>query len=318
MAIASARNVSLTLLLAVASLLVFYDFHNADSKMGKAVEKMNEIKKEITPEICSASIQPLGQELKDCLLAEKADDLYKNLHIVTENCIAKNTKVKNSDFLQLHMGRFDEIKYFLPIPDAFKNDDLVPCYWLTIGVGGDTLVEKEMKTLYPKCKIFGVEPSPDQYLDFEKYGTIIPLAIGIKPGNLTMRLRKGTGYKNVIVPITPMFQVLDDHVGSRLVHFATLDIEGFEYPILDALKHGKPIESTGVRFCQIDVELHAEENQLQHMGANFTFTDYWRSFLANSPYLPLKSVKFLTHRKVTLVNMDDLICRRLFQFDKYF
>uniref|UniRef100_A0A914VKT7 Methyltransferase FkbM domain-containing protein n=1 Tax=Plectus sambesii TaxID=2011161 RepID=A0A914VKT7_9BILA len=283
---------------------------------------MNEIKKDIAPEIaketCSPSIQPLGQKLKDCLLAVKTDDLYKNLHIVTESCIEKHTKVKESDFFQLHMGRLGEIKYFLPVPDAFKNDDLVPCYWLTIGVGGDTQVEKEMKAAYPKCKIFGVEPSPDQYLDFEKYGTIIPLAIGIKPGNLSMRLRKGNSYKNVNVPITPMFQLLDDNVGSRLIHFATLDIEGFEYPIIDALKYGKPIESTGVRFCQIDIELHAENHQLQHMGDDFDFANYWRSFLANSAYLPLKSVKFLSHRKVTLVNVEDFVCRRLFQFDKYF
>jgi hypothetical protein len=133
-----------------------------------------------------------------------------------------------------------------------------------------------------------------------------------------MRLRKGTGYKNVIVPITPMHELLDEHVGSRLIHFSTLDIEGFEYPILDALKYGKPIESTGVRFCQIDVELHAEENQLQHMGADFHFTKYWREFLANSPYLPVKSDKFLAHRKVTLINVEDLTCRRSFEFEKYF
>uniref|UniRef100_A0A914XJU9 Methyltransferase FkbM domain-containing protein n=1 Tax=Plectus sambesii TaxID=2011161 RepID=A0A914XJU9_9BILA len=218
------------------------------------------------------------------------------------------------------MGRFGESKFFLPMAEEFRSGNSTACYWLTIGIGGDTEVEKEMISVYPQCKIFGIEPSPEQAADFEKYGTVIPLAVGIKPGNLMMRLRQNTGmrYKNKQVPVTPMHQVLDEYIGSRLVHFATLDIEGFEYKILDSLKHGKPIESTGVRFCQIDVELHSDGYQLQNMGPDFKFPHYWRKLLANSSYIPIKAGKFLTHRKVTLINVDDPVCLRLFKFEQYF
>uniref|UniRef100_A0A914W7N9 Methyltransferase FkbM domain-containing protein n=1 Tax=Plectus sambesii TaxID=2011161 RepID=A0A914W7N9_9BILA len=201
----------------------------------------------------------------------------------------------------------------------FENNDLTPCYWLTIGVGGDTEVEKEMKIVYPKCKIFGIEPSPDQYKDFDKYGTIIPHAIGIKAGNFTMRLLKKNGYVDVLVPVTPLHQVLDEFIGSRLIHFSTLDIEGFEYSILESLKYGKPIESMGVRFCQIDAELHSLEHQAKrHIGNNFDFQKYWNEFLNNSPYIPVKASDFLAHRKITLINVDDVVCQRSFNFQQFF
>lgn len=123
------------------------------------------------------------------------------------------------------MGRFDEIKYFLPID---KSVEIRPdwCKWLTVGIGGDTLVEKEFHQLYPQCKIFGIEPSPDQYLDFMNYGAVIPAAVGIEPGNLTMRLRIGETYQQRKVPIVPLMQLLDNYVQTRRVTFATMDIEG--------------------------------------------------------------------------------------------
>ncbi len=73
------------------------------------------------------------------------------------------------------MGRLGEVKYFLPMRKNVKNDN---CTWMTIGIGGDDRVEKEFKQMYPHCLVYGVEPSADQYAQFEKYGRVLPFAVG--------------------------------------------------------------------------------------------------------------------------------------------
>jgi hypothetical protein len=81
------------------------------------------------------------------------------------------------------MGRFGEIKYFLPLNDGDDNISWSPshkCTFLTIGIGGDWHVEKEFSLKYPHCKIYGIEPSADQTAGFDKYGTVIPVAVGEK------------------------------------------------------------------------------------------------------------------------------------------
>lgn len=121
----------------------------------------------------------LVQPFKHCLTTDLEGDLWKNFSSFINRCAIKHTKMTDESFLKLHTASSEEIKYFLPMTEAFKNDDTTPCYWLTIGVGGDTQVEKEMKTVHPKCKIYGIEPSSDQHKDFDKYGTIIPHAVGM-------------------------------------------------------------------------------------------------------------------------------------------
>lgn len=72
-------------------------------------------------------------------------------------------------------GRFDEQKMFLPMKPEY---DQKQCIWLTVGIGGSDVVEREFKYNYPGCKLFGVEASPDQYAGFEKYGQVIPYGVG--------------------------------------------------------------------------------------------------------------------------------------------
>ncbi len=44
---------------------------------------------------------------------------------------------------------------------------------------------------------------------------------------------------------------MDEYIHSRLVHFATLDVEGAEYGILNELKYGGIFDEAGVIFCQV-------------------------------------------------------------------
>jgi hypothetical protein len=68
-------------------------------------------------------------------------DVHGFVERVVNKCVERYTTIRNDSFLLLKMGRFDEVKYFLP---AFKKADISECKWLTIGIGGDTMVEKEL------------------------------------------------------------------------------------------------------------------------------------------------------------------------------
>jgi len=233
-------------------------------------------------------------------------------------CVEKHSTIREHHFFTLNMGRFGEKKYFLleQEPGQLANE---ACRWLTIGIGGDTAVEKAFKKRFPTCKIYGIEPSPDQEVDFRKYGTVIPYAVGPYHGNFTMRLRKGTGYSNKLVLVKPLHEVLDEYLHTRLIHFATLDIEGAEYQILNELKYGGVFDQRDVTFCQIDVELHFGDVTVKHiLPKNFSFPAFYRDFLTESPYVPIYAMNFLSHRKVTFLHEHQPDCLRLFGLRKFY
>ena len=89
-----------------------------------------------------------------------------------EDCLQDLPRTQVDAF---NMGRFGEKKIFLPMRSGYDQSN---CVWVTVGIGGDDLVEKMFKERYPGCKLFGVEASPDQYAGFEKYGTVIPHGVG--------------------------------------------------------------------------------------------------------------------------------------------
>ena len=89
-----------------------------------------------------------------------------------KNCVENLPK---PGFDAFNMGRFGEKKIFLPMRDGYDQSN---CVWITVGIGGDDLVEKLFKEKYPSCKLYGVEASPDQYAEFQKYGQVIPHGVG--------------------------------------------------------------------------------------------------------------------------------------------
>lgn len=47
--------------------------------------------------------------------------------------------------------------------------------------------------VYNKCKVYGVEPSEDQVMDFANFGTVIPYAVGVEKG-ASLRMRNPKRY----------------------------------------------------------------------------------------------------------------------------
>lgn len=66
-----------------------------------------------------------------------------------------------------------------------------------------------------------------------------------------MRLFKNQNYYDKIVPVRMLDDVLVQYVGTTIIEFATLDIEGAEFPILEALKFDGRLTNAGVIFCQV-------------------------------------------------------------------
>ena len=142
------------------------------------------------PPPAPTSPRPSVEVDSSLLEKEKADSVFNQFRACSDQAFADtesdegfisryrqciDSKIPSFQFDRFAMGRMDEYKVFLPMKESF---DPKSCRWMTIGVGGTDNAEKEFKAKYSQCKVFGVEPSPSQYANFEDYGTIIPYGVG--------------------------------------------------------------------------------------------------------------------------------------------
>uniref|UniRef100_A0A914PDT5 Methyltransferase FkbM domain-containing protein n=1 Tax=Panagrolaimus davidi TaxID=227884 RepID=A0A914PDT5_9BILA len=154
---------------------------------------------------------------------------------------------KNITFDTFYMGRLGENKIFLPLKKSFNQSE---CKWLTIGIGGTCNAEKMFKQKYPNSAIFGIEPSKDQYANFMDFGTVIPFAVGAVNGSFNITVREGKKYKIIQMPVIALSDLLDKFLQTRIIHFMTIDIEGFEFNILQELLQNRILHNKGIVFCQ--------------------------------------------------------------------
>uniref|UniRef100_A0A914YD84 Methyltransferase FkbM domain-containing protein n=1 Tax=Panagrolaimus superbus TaxID=310955 RepID=A0A914YD84_9BILA len=130
-----------------------------------------------------------------------------------------------------------------------------------------------------------------------------------KQRTLFLTVRTNTTYHEKKVKVYALSDLLDKFVKSRLVQYMTIDIEGFEYGILEALLRSKKLYNEGVTFCQIDAELHSNRTKIQNILHKFDAKD--------SPYLPIHSKKFNIHEKVTWLNIEREECRQAFDINQF-
>lgn len=87
---------------------------------------------------------------------------------------------------------------------------------------GVSCTEKVTCKSFPKRKTHVV--------NCNNYATNTLTVSGVEPGNMTMKVRLKKGdrdtyeYKNI--EIVPMERLMDQFIGSRLIHFCTMDMEG--------------------------------------------------------------------------------------------
>ncbi|KAI1697552.1 hypothetical protein DdX_18439 [Ditylenchus destructor] len=215
-----------------------------------------------------------------------------------------------------------EYKYFLPMDKSYYADQSKDCIWLTAGIGNNTQAEREFLKLYPKCKFFGIELVPANVADYGTFGKVINTGIGFDGKEKIVD--KYTDYAGTVhrnLKIRPFVNILDQDVGSRLMHYAAIDIDGFEFPMLKEFGDSGQYHLNGVVICQMDIEWHAEIKDV--VKDDFEFGTYMRQLFQDATsYLPIFAEPYSPGHpwaiKMTMINIKNSECELAFRFSKYF
>lgn len=115
---------------------------------------------------------------------------------------------------------------------------------------------------------------------------------------------------------------MDNFVHSRFLHYLTIDIEGYEYIILESLIGTGKFAKENITFCQIDAELHNPKmDTLNPAAKGINSVDWVMEFIRKpSPYVPIFNVPYVywPHQKITFINVQEPECEKAFQFTRYF
>jgi hypothetical protein len=116
----------------------------------------------------------LGSTVLDCILRQPDCMQIHNMSWIVNECIANHSRIRDSQLIVLDSG-YGENKYFLHMQSINPTDI---CKFVTIGIGSSTVAERRFLQLYPHCRLFGIEATPDGYGDYAKIGKILPFAVG--------------------------------------------------------------------------------------------------------------------------------------------
>uniref|UniRef100_A0A914CF20 Methyltransferase FkbM domain-containing protein n=1 Tax=Acrobeloides nanus TaxID=290746 RepID=A0A914CF20_9BILA len=229
-----------------------------------------------------------------------------------QSCLAKHVPIEIREF-EAYDRKKEEVsekKWFLKLDKNFPQKQ---CVWLTIGIGGELATEEQVfKNEYPECRIFGIEASEKSYGDFAQIGTIIPHAVGVEEKNASVMTidccKDGMKFIKKELRIRPLHKLLDEYVKSRIIHFAIFDIEGMENLLLDELVYGGKLYMEKIVFCQIDWELHFDD-QYKKIGLKPNKIGTIINLINNSQYLPIIVSPTYNYHHLTLLNIKDPVCR---------
>jgi hypothetical protein len=117
------------------------------------------------------------------------------------------------------------------------------------------------------------------------------------------------GFNDASLEIHSLEEIIANFLPSRFIDFLTIDIEGTEYRILPDLEKTASSIHKDIVICQIDVELHDPTFQRLAMPRDWKFELFWKKFILNSSFLPVKVSKvFDLHYKITFVNFESVKC----------
>ncbi len=84
--------------------------------------------------------------------------------------------------------------------------------------------------------------------------------------NLNMRVWKDTWFHFITIPVVPLDEVATKHVGTLTIEFATHDIDGAEFAILEALQYDGRLTKDGLIFCQVSCKFCTECRKIMQSG----------------------------------------------------
>lgn len=136
--------------------------------------------------IHQTNVKMLLKNLKSCI-KEAANVNYNEtdkFFSEVSGCTKSHLKIDESQIDFFHNNVHNEKKVFLQLTDDYIQAE---CKWLTLGIGGSTAAEENFHLKYPKCRIYGVDPTNQG--NFSKIGNVLPFGVG-KCSMATYNLRK--------------------------------------------------------------------------------------------------------------------------------
>uniref|UniRef100_A0A914DMI0 Methyltransferase FkbM domain-containing protein n=1 Tax=Acrobeloides nanus TaxID=290746 RepID=A0A914DMI0_9BILA len=269
------------------------------------------------------AIKYIRKKLIECVysdIASHKEDKRFMRHLAT--CITKYVPVDLQEFHifdRIQDRRVHERKWFLPYMS--RNDD---CKWLTVGIGGKVYGiegQQQVNSDLSFCKLYGIEAINSSHGDYAKYGTVIPHAVGPEDGVHLLEIydEGRINIRTEVMQIRAMHKLLDEYVGSRIIHFATFDIEGYEKKLIDGIMYQGNITKNNVIFCQIDWELH-KDSMYEKLGLKADRVKTLISLIKNSPYLPIliSPQSLYNQHQVILLYVEDSPCKTPFMLEEIF
>lgn len=177
----------------------------------------------------------------DCLMANNVTDVVKTFRLL----INTNTA-----------GSGGEFKAAVQPPGGYGNQ---PCVVVTLGVGGEILQERKMKTANPTCRFFGADPIKQYGQIYSAVGTYFETAVGANTGLFNSSIKDGPGgtdYTFKVVPMTDLVSFLQNNVNESVIDHLWMDNEGPEYKLLPLMTRGGILDKNNITICQINAELH--------------------------------------------------------------
>ena len=182
---------------------------------------------------------------------------------------------------------------------------------ITLGIGNDIGVEKQLQKLLPNLKFFGADPIPESGNIFKSIGSYREIAIGSKNGTENGSVLVGGKYIGKQLNTISLVEFLTNTLPRHYVDFLNMDIEGLEYKILPEFYYNGSLEKGGFVFCQINLELHGP---LEQYGMNdMKFSKLVKTFLDESKYVPLWVLPPYSHNRMVLLDWQSSEC-----FDKFY
>lgn len=232
--------------------------------------------------------------------------VWKTLAKIGSQCEQKTNVGDIVSFFGLRNN--DETKFLLkPVSEIKPSEE---CNVITLGVGWDTKVERELKGLIPSsCLFSGADPIGDRNKDmYSEIGNFYEMAVGAKSGifNASVMGLDGPGvYQTVALKHIDLISFLKDHVRVRsVVDYLLMDNESAEYDMLPYFLPGGSLDQNNITVCVWSVEFHATEARNEAKLADFMIRN-----LVAGRYLPFK-LHQPGHVRGTLLNYKEEICIR--------
>lgn len=126
------------------------------------------------------------KKTKDCFLnaiIKSSTNVWPILHHLINNCSFVN-KSRIVPFIPLGTDKF-----FVPFSKNISDD--FDCNVVTLGVGNEIIMEKNMKKIYPKCNFYGADPFNESAQIYNKVGAVFVTAIDAVAGKRMLSTLKG-------------------------------------------------------------------------------------------------------------------------------